>query len=181
MVDLRRAIDTLRGKEAALRAEYEGRLEELRRNIAMLEQALVVAEEALSDAPLVPQVSHSEAHPSSVPTRLTLWQADPAPPANVTPLPLLSPSGWRQKLRGLTQIEALERIARENGGILKTADAKPILMAAGLTRGKPRNIGSHIYHMLLNSENFERIGKGTFRLLTYRPHGEGETEERDAM
>lgn len=80
-------------------------------------------------------------------------------------LPLPANTGeWRKKLRGLTHIEALIKIAKENDGVVRVADAKRILVDANLTTAKARNVSSHIYHTLARSERFERTDPGVFRL-----------------
>jgi hypothetical protein len=79
--------------------------------------------------------------------------------------PHVSVGEWRKKLRGLTHIEALTRIAGENDGVVRVTDAKQILLDSGLTKGKLRNVSSHIYHLLSRSEKFERVEPGVFRLV----------------
>lgn len=74
-------------------------------------------------------------------------------------------NGWAQKLRDLTQVKALMRIAEENGGILRTNEARRIFLAIGLSKGKPKYLGPHIFHLVMNSGRFERIAPGTYKLI----------------
>jgi hypothetical protein len=76
-----------------------------------------------------------------------------------------STNGWAQKLRGLTQVQALVRMAQENDGIVSVRDARRVFMATGLARGKPKNVGPHLYHVLRNAEQFQRVAPGTFKLI----------------
>jgi len=79
-------------------------------------------------------------------------------------------STWARKLQGLKQYEALRRIAEENEGhIVNASEARDILIAAGLVHGKPRNAGSHLYNLLKDSEEFEKVSPGNFRLRSKAP------------
>lgn len=68
-------------------------------------------------------------------------------------------------LRGLTHMDALVKIAERNNGLVKVTEAKHLLIAAGLAKGKPKHIGPHIHHLLMDSPQFERDGPGTFRFV----------------
>jgi hypothetical protein len=68
-------------------------------------------------------------------------------------------------IRGLTQIEALKKIAGANGGLVNASDAKRLFIAAHLSTGKPKNLGPHIYAILKSSPSFKWESPGTFRLV----------------
>lgn len=61
-------------------------------------------------------------------------------------------------LRGLSQPEALVRIAQASGGVLRTVEAKRILIDAGLITGNPKNAASHLFSLLRDESRFERLG-----------------------
>ncbi|MGH2561635.1 MAG: hypothetical protein ACRDJH_21415, partial [Thermomicrobiales bacterium] len=82
-----------------------------------------------------------------------------------SPKPPLNEGRWARRLHGLTQYEALVRIAEDNDGILRTTDARDIFLRARIARGKPRNINGHIHHMLSRSDEFEKVAPGVFRLV----------------
>lgn len=146
------ALRKLRDDESALRSEYDYRLGELRRRIEAVQAAIS------KSAPV---------HHVRPPTHAT------APlPSFVLPLPdskppthaLIPLDEWTQILDGLSQVEALIRIAERNGGLLRVRDARDILIHTGKTQGKPRNVPSHIYHVVKASGRFVKHEPGVFRL-----------------
>jgi hypothetical protein len=62
-----------------------------------------------------------------------------------------------------TQVPALVTIARYNGGILLTKDAKYLLQRAGLMK-VTKNASNILYNVINRSERFENIGPGKYRL-----------------
>ncbi len=79
------------------------------------------------------------------------------------------------QLTGLSQPEALVRIAQGNNGILRTVEAKQILLKAGLITGNPKNAISHMFQLLKDADRFgkigfefEKIGPGAFQLHAHR-------------
>lgn len=77
------------------------------------------------------------------------------------------------KFQGMTQFQALKKMAQENKGYVRPTDAIPALRDAGLIKGKQKNAMPHLYNQLEKSDEFERIAPGTFRLK------EGEWNEID--
>jgi hypothetical protein len=67
------------------------------------------------------------------------------------------------RLKGMSQPEAVIAIAKFQNGIVKTDDLIQILQTAGLMR-KTRNAGNIAYRLLNNSDRFERIATGCYRL-----------------
>jgi len=72
--------------------------------------------------------------------------------------------------KGLTQLEALKKIAEMSGGLVNASDAKRFFITAGLSKGNPKNLAPHIYGMLKNSPDFEWASPGTFRLVNGDQH-----------
>jgi hypothetical protein len=70
---------------------------------------------------------------------------------------------------GPTQFDALIQLARENGGVIRVADARNYFIRHGLTRSSPRNVYTNIHHQLRRSELFEPVGPGEFRLVPRSP------------
>jgi len=68
-------------------------------------------------------------------------------------------------IRGMPQLKALITIAQANGGMVNSAEAKRLFLAAGLVRGNPKHAGPHIYSLLKASDRFEWVSPGTFRLV----------------
>ena len=62
-----------------------------------------------------------------------------------------------RSLRGLAQPQALVEIAKANGGVLRTADAKNHLIEAGLVKGY-RNVSGHIFSLLRDGDRFAKLG-----------------------
>jgi hypothetical protein len=71
-------------------------------------------------------------------------------------------------LRGMTQIQAVKRIAEHNGGLLHTAEAKVILLQAGLIK-TPKNANNILFSVIQRSGQFVRVQPGTYRLASNKP------------
>jgi hypothetical protein len=67
--------------------------------------------------------------------------------------------------RGLTQAQALEKIARDRGGRLKIREAKKIMLEAGLIK-TAKNANNIIYNVIQREEGkFRRIAPGEYELV----------------
>src|ERR1035438_406660 len=66
-------------------------------------------------------------------------------------------------LRGMKQVDALEKIAQHNGGEIRTADAKRLFLQAALIKN-PKNANNIIFGVIQRSGLFERVEKGVYRL-----------------
>jgi hypothetical protein len=76
------------------------------------------------------------------------------------------PESYLREFEGLTQVQALVKIARTNGrNRLNVQDAKQLLLATGLI-GKPKNAASIVYSAIIRSERFRKVGKGEYELLS---------------
>jgi hypothetical protein len=67
------------------------------------------------------------------------------------------------KLRKLTQVQALDVIAKHNGGLVRAQEAKRLLIKAGVMR-ETKNSTNIIHAVILRSEKFERVRPGEYRL-----------------
>ncbi|MGO9402604.1 MAG: hypothetical protein ACLPVW_03935 [Terriglobales bacterium] len=63
-----------------------------------------------------------------------------------------------------TQLLGLIAIARRNGGVLATKDAKRLLLRSGLMK-QTKNASNIIYNVIKRSERFKHVGSGTYRLV----------------
>ncbi len=164
-IDLVALFEELRAEEA----EYERRLATVHEDIQAVQRALEIAHrrgggltDAVAAPPLSPLVSPRLV--ANKPVRsgesATASTSNQPQPARVTELV--------RKVRGLTQIEALKRIAQHSDGIVRTIEAKPVFIKATLTKGNPKHVGSHLYHLLDDSPEFEKIAPGTFRWLPFQ-------------
>jgi hypothetical protein len=68
--------------------------------------------------------------------------------------------------RGLTQAQALEKIAKNNGGRFKMKDAKRLLLDAGLIK-TAKNANNILYNVIhREEEKFRRVSPGEYELVT---------------
>lgn len=70
-----------------------------------------------------------------------------------------------QSLKGLTQIQALVKIAKAGDGKFRIADARNLLVRAGLINSPKGNANNILFNAIARSEKFERVGYGEYRLL----------------
>jgi hypothetical protein len=71
-------------------------------------------------------------------------------------------------LRGMTQIEALKKLAEHGGGEFRTIDAKRIFLQVGLIKS-PKNANNILFSVIQRSGLFERTAPGAYRLRTPKP------------
>ncbi len=176
-VDLVALLHQLRAEEA----EYDRQLAAVRAEISTVEQALAIAQRRSMGAIGAVTVASSPSLMVNGPTpnREMLVGRDAALPTIERPSPARVPELAR-KIRGLKQIDALRHIAQLNEGIVRTIEIKPVFIKAGLTKGSPRNIGSHLYHLLDRSPEFEKIAPGTFLWLPHVEEGKGKARTDQA-
>ncbi len=67
-------------------------------------------------------------------------------------------------LRGMTQLQALEKIAQQGGGTLRTPTAKRLFLQAGLIKNV-KNANNIIFSVIHRSGVFERVDRGVYRLI----------------
>jgi hypothetical protein len=68
------------------------------------------------------------------------------------------------ELHGLTQVEALIKLAKANDNRFKSREAKRILLAAGLIRSR-KNAANILFTTIQRSERFKRIAPGEYELI----------------
>ena len=74
----------------------------------------------------------------------------------------------RLRANAKTQSEALKYIARYSDGTVSYNDARDLLIAAKMTHGKARNVASHIHKIMADSDEWEKVSPGVFRLVNKR-------------
>lgn len=75
------------------------------------------------------------------------------------------PESYLREFDGLTQIQALVKIARTNGrNKLNVQEAKNLMLKTGLI-SSPKNASSILYSAIIRSERFRKIGKGEYELI----------------
>jgi hypothetical protein len=67
-------------------------------------------------------------------------------------------------LQGLKQMPALKTIARANNGLVRTLEAKDLMVKAGVMKDS-KNAYKMVYNLIKNSEDFEPTGnRGEYRM-----------------
>jgi hypothetical protein len=106
------------------------------------------------------QMELAQAHLGSVTITLELLEGKKAKPVDdafsIPP----------EQLQGLSQIEALKKIARANGGKFRVREAKRLLIAASLIKN-PANASNVIYTAVKRSEAFRSAGYGEYELVEH--------------
>ena len=152
--ELRALLDAL----DAQRREVQARLTSIDENRAHVQATLDLLGESSLSLPDEPEPAPGQSEPGQAPLAIEYEGSAPAR------YPM---STWEQKLRGLTQADAVRAIAEEYGGTVPVSEVKRILIGTGKSKGKVSNIGSHVYHFV-NEVNkggaFERIRGGIVRL-----------------
>jgi hypothetical protein len=168
---LRRALDLLRQEETQ-------RVETFNRELAELRQKIAAIEAVIAPAANKPQLALLPITATSFPRSAQVAVGTPEPMMVPRSTPTADTARLARLVKGRPQTEALIAIAEANDGILRTAEAKQILMQAGLIHGNPKNASSHLFALLRNQERwskyecwFQRISPGVFKLV---PKGEHE-------
>lgn len=166
--ELQYALDRLREENLAYResvAEITANIERNDHDIHAFERVMA----RLTGSVLNPSTTVPDAQEIPTPEMKPLQPWEQRQPQL---LPSSRSNSWARKLQGLTQIEALSRIAEEQDGVVRVPEAKQILLDSGLAKGKVKNVSGHIYHTLARSGRFQRIEPGVFRLLPLSALGE---------
>lgn len=142
-----------------LRDMYDARVAAFESEVASLRQKIQAVEIALSPS--------RSSNPPSSQEHLPILLDRPSLSSSSEPK-----LDWSKVLKGLSQPEALKRIAEESQGQLRTAQAKRILIEANLVKGSHKNVNGHIFSLLRDVERFEKLGvrwakiePGVYRLL----------------
>jgi hypothetical protein len=177
---MKTADDHLRQALVLLRDEETQRVEEFNRQIAELRQRIKILEDILSPPPRQYTLREITQPMASV----------SAPPRSIlAPDPIRNPeqmiADLAKAVRGKSQLEALIEIARRNGGILRTAEVKPILLKAGLIKGNPKNASGHVFGLLRDDDRlgrfgvrFEKLSPGVYKMMpSTEPERDGNLRE----
>jgi hypothetical protein len=74
-----------------------------------------------------------------------------------------------REFRGLTQVEALIKIAKDSGiNRFKLKEAKKTLIEAGLVKN-PKNANTILFTAIQRSEKFKRVAPGEYELIVKAP------------
>jgi hypothetical protein len=141
VADLEAVRAHLHAEAARIRSEYETRLPDIEGDLAAVDRLLSWMP-ALTVAEAVPMV--------------------PVDAATATPTP--RQPNWKRELAGLSQREAIIRIAEIRGGTFQLVDVGHIFLDAGLAKTKPKDIKGQIHRLIKESGRFEAIEAGTYRL-----------------
>jgi hypothetical protein len=141
VVDLEAFRAHLHAEAARIRSEYETRLPDIEDDLAAVER-LLRRMPALAVAESVPVV--------------------PVGAATAAPAP--RQPNWKRELAGLSQREAIIRIAEIGGGTFQLVDVGHIFLDAGLAKTKPKDIKGQIHRLIKESGRFEAVEAGTYRL-----------------
>jgi hypothetical protein len=68
------------------------------------------------------------------------------------------------ELRGLTQLDAMIKIAKSNNNRIKLVTAKELLLRAGVTKSR-KNANNIIFNVIKRSQRFKRISPGEYELI----------------
>lgn len=80
-----------------------------------------------------------------------------------------------RRIRNLTQTQAVVEIAKYNGGVIKSLEVKPILIAAKLMKNT-KNAAHMVNGVIARSAAFDRVRRGEYRLKDAPLEGDGATE-----
>jgi hypothetical protein len=67
------------------------------------------------------------------------------------------------RLRGMTHSAAVVAIAKHNGGLIRTQDAKRLMIKAGIM-SDTKNATSMTFRAITQTDRFEHVGPGEYRL-----------------
>ena len=132
-----------------LRSRLASRQTELKRDLEVvtkqLESVSVTLE--LIDVPLVPTPEGGEGI-------IDLLLVSPSPASGID----------IGSLQGMTQQDALKKIAEHFGGQFYTTVAKKLLLQAGLIKN-PQNANNILFSVIQRSGAFDRVSRGLYRLI----------------
>jgi hypothetical protein len=163
---IREALAILRQDEQERVAAFEREVAQLRQKIRALEELLSPTNDEArrddSDSRRLPEVGHSSDQ----------WDR--------RMLNATSGQRWAKMLDGLTHMDALLLLAEQNEGVVRPAEAKRIFVEAKKVKGNPKNTLSHLYHLLRESDQFEKIAPGTYRLRSKPDQVQEDQDQKDS-
>jgi hypothetical protein len=153
VADLEAVRAHLHAEAARIRSEYETRLPDIEGDLAALDRIM-------SRMPALAGVDRVSDVPSEA-----AEEAGPAAPSPATRAPRHPRQvNWKRELAGLSQREAIIRIAEIGDGTLQLIDVGHIFLDAGLAKTKPKDMKGQIHRLIKESGRFEAIAAGTYRL-----------------
>ncbi len=107
------------------------------------------------------QLKQIEARAVAVALAIEVWKSK-GPKAAADP--------YLREFKGLTQVKALVKIAKDNGNNrFRLIDAKKILVDAGLVKSK-KNASTILFTAIHRSDKFKRVAPGEYELLPIEAH-----------
>lgn len=153
---LQEALVLAREQVAVREAAFEREIAGLRQRVKAIEAALVPPENPGGQGRL-PLFTNGSV---SGPTRMhPAWNGQSTLRSSLPPT-----EWWVRKLRGLSQSEAMLRIAEERDGVLRITEAKEILLGAKMIKGNPKHAYGHLVTLVKNSDLYDKVAPGTWRL-----------------
>ncbi len=123
----------------------------------------LIAKEEAKKKPLEDQLELINQHIKALQTTLSIFGDYPAKQEIQNELFMIPSNELRENAHSIP--EALEYIGKRLGSV-HYYKAAEMVIKAGLSHGKTRNVASHIYRTMMENKKWERIAQGTFRLKT---------------
>jgi len=118
------------------------------------------AERSIIEQQMRDQLADFDEQIQAITTTLTLLTEGQEQPLS------LSPKATVGDIKSCTSHKvALDRIASIEGSANASAAAR-LLIQAGLSKSKPRNLTSSLYNLMKSSDEWERVSPGTFERVT---------------
>lgn len=64
----------------------------------------------------------------------------------------------------MTHLDVARELADENGGAVRVRDVIHFIVKHGMTEGTVANLRGSVYRRIANSDDFEKVGPGVFRV-----------------
>jgi len=110
------------------------------------------------------QVAEMEKSLEAVTLAIQVWKREGAGAASKVEL-----NPHVKEFRGLTQVQALIKIAKDNGtNRFALRDAKKILLEAGVVRSR-KNANNILYTAIQRSGKFKRVAPGEYEVVEIKP------------
>jgi len=142
-------VKTLRAEEKTIQEE----LEKMRKPIAEGEAALQHIQSLIAYYQSTPDTRMVELEEAIIETMVTIPTS---------------------RLKGLSHSEAVVAIAKYNGGIVRTQEAKRLMIKAGIM-SETKNSTNMAHNAINRIDKFERIGPGEYRLKASKLQNDSQT------
>jgi len=144
-------VRTLRAEEKTIQEELEKMRKSLARREAALQhiQGLIAYYQRNSDKKLVAELEEAITEAmATIPT---------------------------SRLKGLSHSDAVIAIAKYNGGIVRTQEAKRLMIKAGIMK-QSKNSTNMAHNAINRTDKFERVSPGEYRLKASKPTNDTQTD-----